>query len=63
MAIETERDTFPIQWDDPADAEECWRFSAEHMPNAVAPLEFELGMKGFLEGFGWGTVHHAAGSS
>jgi pyruvate,water dikinase len=31
-------------------------FSSEHMPNAISPLEFELGTKGFLEGFGWGMV-------
>ena len=48
--------TFPVTFDDPADAQQCWRFSAEHMPNAVSPLEFELGTKGFLEGFGWGMV-------
>jgi len=49
-------DAFSVTWDDPADAEVCWRFSAEHMPNAVPLLEFELGLKRFLEGFGWGMV-------
>ncbi len=52
----TEAAAFPVHWDDPADAQLCWRFSAEHMPNAVSPLEFELGTKRFLEGFGWGMV-------
>jgi pyruvate,water dikinase len=54
--VTTETGAFPVTWDDPADAEQCWRFSAEHMPNAVPPLEFELGTKRFLEGFGWGMV-------
>lgn len=52
----TEASDFPVQWDDPADAELCWRFSTEHMPDAVPPLEFELGLQRFLEGFGWGMV-------
>jgi pyruvate,water dikinase len=47
---------FPVHFDDPADAQRCWHFSAEHMPNALTPLEFELGLKRFLEGFGWGMV-------
>ncbi|MEX2158868.1 MAG: PEP-utilizing enzyme [Dehalococcoidia bacterium] len=54
MTTTEDTKTFPITWDDPADAEQCWRFSAEHMPNAVPPLEFELGTHRFLEGFGWG---------
>jgi len=49
-------DPFPVAWDDPADADLCWRHSPEHMPNALPPLEFELGLKRFLEGFGWGMV-------
>jgi phosphohistidine swiveling domain-containing protein len=56
MTTEAASDTFPVVWDDPADAERCWRFSAEHMPSAVTPLEFELGTQRFLEGFGWGMV-------
>ncbi len=56
MTTEAAADTFPIVWDDPADAEQCWRFSAEHMPTAVTPLEFELGTQRFLEGFGWGML-------
>ena len=47
---------FPVEWEDPADAQLTWRFSAEHMPLAVTPLEFELGTQRFLEGFGWGMV-------
>jgi pyruvate,water dikinase len=45
---------FPIEWEDPADADVCWRYDAEHTPGAYAPLEFELGMGPFLNGFGWG---------
>jgi pyruvate,water dikinase len=41
-------------WEDPADADVCWRYDAEHMPGAYAPLEFDLGMGPFLDGFGWG---------
>ena len=47
---------FPVEWENPADAQLTWRFSAEHMPLAVTPLEFELGTQRFLEGFGWGMV-------
>lgn len=46
--------SFPIEWDDPADAGLTWRYDPEHMPSALAPLEFELGTQRFLEGFGWG---------
>jgi pyruvate,water dikinase len=41
-------------WEDPADADVCWRYDAEHTPGAYAPLEFDLGMGPFLDGFGWG---------
>ncbi len=45
---------FPVVWEDPADAGLTWRYDPEHMPSALAPLEFELGTQRFLEGFGWG---------
>ena len=54
MTTTEQTDTFPVQWDDPADAAQTWHFSDEHMPHAVAPLEFELGLNDFLVGFGWG---------
>jgi pyruvate,water dikinase len=47
---------FPIEWEDPADAGQTWRYDPVHMPSALAPLEFELGMQRFLEGFGWGMT-------
>lgn len=45
---------FPVAWDNPADAKLCWRFSPDHMPQAYAPLGFELALSPFLQGFGWG---------
>jgi pyruvate,water dikinase len=54
--LTTETADFPIVWDDPADAELVWHYDPVHMPDALAPLEFELGMERFLEGFGWGMI-------
>ena len=45
----TEIADFPIVWDDPADAEQIWRYDPVHMPSAIAPLEFELGIQRILE--------------
>ena len=54
MADETATDAFPVQWDDPADAETCWQYDPEHTPGAIEPLAFDLGLGPFIEGFGWG---------
>jgi phosphohistidine swiveling domain-containing protein len=52
--VNEEAPEFPIVWEDPADAEVSWQYDPVHLPSAVAPLEFELGLGPFLEGFGWG---------
>lgn len=54
MATADKTQDFPVTWDNPADAEICWQYDPVHLPSAVAPLEFELGLGPFLEGFGWG---------
>ena len=54
MTTTEQTDTFPVHWDDPEDAKTTWRYDREHMPGALRPLEFHLGTKRFLEGFGWG---------
>lgn len=49
---QTETTAFPLQWDDPADAERIWMFDAMHTPHVQTPLGFELYMEPFLRGFG-----------
>ena len=50
---ETSND-FPVTFDDPADAEKSWQYDPVHTPGAIPPLNFELGLGPFIEGFGWG---------
>ncbi|MEX1253895.1 MAG: PEP-utilizing enzyme [Dehalococcoidia bacterium] len=53
MAVANEAPDFPVTWDDPADAETCWRHDREHLPFAVPPLHFDVNLCPFLEGFGF----------
>ena len=46
------RDTFPVDWDDPADAELTWRFDSTHFPDVLTPLGYDLYIEPFWEGFG-----------
>jgi rifampicin phosphotransferase len=56
--VAVEVDAFPIEWDDPVDAGRCWEHDPVHLPNAMTPLEFELGIGPFIDGFGWGMRPH-----
>ncbi len=49
---------FPVTWENQADAERCWEHDPVHLPNAMTPLEFELGIGPFVDGFGWGMKPH-----
>ncbi len=46
-------EAFPIVWDEPEDAQLCWRFDIEHTPDVVTPLGFDLYYGPFVNGFGW----------
>ena len=48
-------DAFPVEWDDPADAERSWRFDPMHAPDVTTPLSFDLYYEPFVSGFGRGT--------
>jgi phosphohistidine swiveling domain-containing protein len=52
--VADEAAAFPVHFDDPADAQLCWRYDREHMPETLSPIGFELGLSPFLQGFGWG---------
>ena len=45
---------FPVQWDDPADAERSWQFDLVHTPDVMTPLGFDLYYDPFARGFGMG---------
>ena len=54
MGEQVRNDAFVVEWENPADAKLCWRYSPDHMPQAYAPLGFELALSPLLRGFGWG---------
>lgn len=41
MTTTKTKHNFPVFWD-PRDAETCWMYDAEHMPNAVPPLALSM---------------------
>ncbi len=55
MADITESDEFPVQWDDPADAERTWTYDPMHSPRVIPPLGHELHTGPLMTGFakGW----------
>jgi pyruvate,water dikinase len=54
MTAPTTETDFPIVFENPADAEKSWQYDPVHTPGAMPPLNFELGLGPFIEGFGWG---------
>lgn len=44
---------FPIQWDDPEDANRCWLFASRNFPDQVTPLEFDAA-RTMMDGMGRG---------
>ena len=51
MSEAVQTDTFPVTWDDPADAELSWAINQMHSPDVVTPLGFDLGTPLKLQGF------------
>ncbi len=49
---QTASDTFPVVWDDPANAELTWQFDITHTPDVVTPLGYDLFYGPFITGFG-----------
>jgi phosphohistidine swiveling domain-containing protein len=40
--IMTMTEAFPVEWQDPADADRNWHHKIQHFPHQITPLEFEL---------------------
>jgi len=38
----TTTEAFPVEWQDPADADRNWRHQTQHFPHQITPLEFGL---------------------
>lgn len=51
MSEGVQSDSFPVAWDDPADAELPWAINQMHSPDVVTPLGFDLGSPLKLQGF------------
>jgi hypothetical protein len=45
----THDDPFPVQWDDPGDAQAFWVFDETHSGHQMSPLDFELRQSPLLE--------------
>ena len=48
----SQNNAFPVEWDDPADAERSWTFDPMHFPDVMTPLGFDLFCEPFIRGFG-----------
>ena len=46
-------DAFPVEWEDPGDAECAWQFDPVHTPEPVPVLSYDLNTGPFVKGFGW----------
>ncbi len=49
---------FPVEWEDPADAQEMWLFDAAHCTAPMTPLDFDLRMAPMTEGTNWASARY-----